>query len=128
MSLKTWLTDEIKSEMTELNKMELGSAEYQSTIDGVAKLADRVIELEKADADERAKELDSAFDRDYKRAQLKAEKTDNNLRNGIAIGSIIVTSIITVWGTITSFKFEETGHVVTTIMGKGFINKLLPRK
>ena len=55
------------------------------------------------------------------------EKRDRRIKNGITIAGIVIPSIITIWGTIKSLNFEKEG-TVTTIMGRGFINKLLPKK
>ena len=63
----------------------------------------------------------------FKQEQLEEDKKDRLWKNGIAIAGIIIPSLITIWGTIKSLKFEEEG-TVTTIMGRGFINKLLPKK
>ena len=55
------------------------------------------------------------------------EKRDRRIKNGITIAGIVIPSLITIWGTIKSLNFEKEG-TVTTIMGRGFINKLLPKK
>ena len=55
------------------------------------------------------------------------EKRDRRIKNGITIAGIVIPSVITIWGTIKSLNFEKEG-TVTTIMGRGFINKLLPKK
>ena len=77
--------------------------------------------------DKDLKEKQMKIDKDLKLKQITNEKSDRKLSNIIAIAGIAVPSIITVWGTFKTLKFEETG-TVTTIMGRGFINKLLPKK
>jgi hypothetical protein len=49
------------------------------------------------------------------------------IQNGITVGSIVVSTVVTIWGTLASFKFEKEG-TVTTILGRQFISKLLPKK
>lgn len=49
MSIRTLLNEEIKNEFNDLKKMELGSETYKTTVDGLTKLVDRAIELERID-------------------------------------------------------------------------------
>lgn len=121
------LNDEILSELDKLKGMEVGSDQYRATVDGVTKLVDRVIEMDKLSAD--VTEKNNAFERElsFKREQLQEEKKDRWFKNGIAIGGIVIPVLVTIWGTKKSFEFEKEG-TITTIMGRGFINKLLPKK
>lgn len=127
MNIETLLHDEIKDELEQLKKMELGSETYKITVDGVVKLVDRAIEMEKLGAERLEKEEAIEFENEFRLNQAKEEKTDRYVRNGIAIAGIIIPATITIWGTVKSFEFEKEG-VITTIMGRGFINKLLPKK
>lgn len=127
MSVKRLLSEEIESEFKELKKMEVGSEQYKTAVDGITKLADRVIEIEKLEADTNEKKNARLSDSDFKQEQLRDEKKDRLIRNGIAAAGIVIPSVITIWGTVKSFQFEKEG-TVTTIMGRGFINKLLPKK
>lgn len=127
MSEKRLLSDEIKSELEELKKMEVGTEQYKTAVDGITKLADRVIEIEKLEADIEEKRNTRLCDLEFKEKQLQEEKKDRWIRNGIAAAGIAIPSIITIWGTVKSFQFEKEG-TITTIMGRGFINKLLPKK
>lgn len=117
------LSEEIRGELENLADIEQGSDEYKASIDGIVKLIDRSIEIEKVKS-ENAKQYD---DIEFKLKQLQDENKDRLIRNGIAVAGIVVPTLITIWGTLKSFKFEETG-TVTTILGRGFINKLLPKK
>ena len=105
----------------------MGTDEYKATVDGVVKLADRVIKIKELDYDASdkidARETEVAI----KKQQMKEEKNDRIIRNGIAIAGIVIPTAVTIWGTIKSIKFEQEG-TITTIMGRGFIQKLLPHK
>lgn len=127
MNIRNVLNDEIQDEFKNLRKMELGSDTYKVTVDGLTKLVDKAIELEKLDADMDEKAESRENEIELKRKQMQIDKKDQIVKNGIAIAGIIVPTVITIWGTLKSFKFEETG-TVTTIMGRGFIQKLLPKK
>ena len=93
----------------------------------MAKLVDRAVEIDKTEMENATKIEAQNIENDLKALQIKEDNLDRWVRNGIAIAGIIVPSVLTVWGTLKSFKFEETG-TVTTILGRGFINKLLPKK
>lgn len=139
------LEDEITAEFNTLKDMELGSEPYKAAVDQLTKLMDRSISLEKLDNDTNDKAKDRESDTNYKTEQLTSDKEyrgsdialrkaqmDNDKRdrlvvNVITAAGIIIPSFITVWGTYKTLKFEEQG-TVTTIMGRGFINKLLPKK
>ena len=116
MEIRELLNYEIRDEIERLGELEIGSEPYKATVDGVTKLFDRAIELEKSDV-ERKERL----------KQAKEDRVDRWVKNAISVAGIIIPISVTIWGTLKTLKFEETG-TVTTIMGRGFINKLLPKK
>ena len=142
--IKQLLDTEIESELEKLGDLDIGTEEYKTTVDGITKLLDRVIDVEKLEKDARAKSEDHDIEsrkvngelaekaksreiEEKKLAQITNEKNDQIFKNAIAIAGIVVPSLITIWGTFKTLKFEETG-TVTTIMGRGFVNKLIPKK
>lgn len=127
MEIKRLLEEEIEDELNELSGLDLGSDTYKASVDGITKLLDRAIEMEKAEKERDEKVKDREIETQYRDAQALAENKDRWIRNGIAIAGIVVPSVITVWGTIKSINFEKDG-TITTIMGRGFISKLLPKK
>lgn len=127
MNIETLLNDEIKSELDLLKDMEVGSDDYKMTVDGLVKLMDRAIEIEKINVEHEEKSSDREADTDIKLAQMEEDKKDRFVRNLISVAGILIPTAVTIWGTLKSLKFEQEG-TVTTIMGRGFINKLLPKK
>lgn len=123
MSFDTKLHEEIQSELEGISNMNLGTEEYRTTVDGVTKLMDRAIELKKFDAEQ----VDKANNTALKTEQMENEKKDSWIRNGLTAAGIIIPTVVTIWGTLKTFKFEESG-TVTTMIGRGFINKLIPKK
>ena len=119
MEIKTLLETEVQREIENLKGLEFGDESYKDAVDGVTKLADRVIEIEKVQNEIRDKEI--------KLKEIEDEQKDRLIKNCLTGVSIATGIGLTVWGTLKSLKFEETG-TVTTIMGRGFISKLLPRK
>ena len=127
MKIETMLYEEIRSELEEVKKLEVGSEQYKVAVDGLTKLVDRAIEIDKLNTDYEDKVEARELEKKLKLKELEDENKDRLLRNGISIAGILIPVGVTVWGTLKTLKFEETG-TVTTIMGRGFINKLLPKK
>lgn len=123
MSIENLMADEISDEFEKLRKMEAGTEPYKGTVDGLTKLMDRAIEMRRLETEIENKRKDDLF----KESQVEEERKDRLIKNCIAVAGIVIPSVITVWGTLKSLKFEEEG-TITTIMGRGFINKLLPKK
>lgn len=123
MKIKETLYKEIEDELQALNEVEVGTDEYKSSVDGVTKLLDRAIEIEKHEAEMKEREAE----RIAKNIQVAEEQKDRVVKNYISAGGVVLPLLVTIWGTLKSFKFEQDG-TVTTIMGRGFINKLLPKK
>lgn len=116
MNLEKLLADEIQTEFECLKDLEAGTKEYDSTVDGLAKLMDRMIEIDKLN-----------IEHDEKEDLAKEERIDRIIKHILNAASFILPTLVTVWGVKASFKFEEEG-TITTMMGRGFINKLLPKK
>lgn len=115
MNLEKLLNEEIQTEFECLKDLEAGTKEYDSTVDGLVKLMDRAIEIEKFNIEQDAKE-DLA----------KEEKIDRIVKHVISFTGIAVPTALTIWGTLASFAFEKD-NTVSTLIGRGFINKLLPK-
>ena len=126
-NIETLLHEEIQDGFDALSKMERGTEIHKTTVDEVAKLFDKAIEIEKIEIEAKEKAKSREIEASLKRAQMEEDRKDRKLKNGIAIGGIVLPLAVTIWGTFKTLKFEEEG-TVTTIMGRGFINKLIPKK
>lgn len=127
MDVEKLLYDEIQSEFEGLGQMELGSENYRATVDGLTKLMDRAIELEKFDIEHQEQVENQKKELDLRMREMKDEKVDRWIKNTINLLGVVSTVGLAVWGTKKSFQFETEGSI-TTIMGRGWINKLLPKK
>ena len=126
-NIKTLLETEIQDEIGALRDMEAGTENYKSTVDGLTKLTDRLIEMEKVDIDREEKAKSREIENELKFQEMENEQKDRLVKNCLTGASIVTGIGLTVWGTLKSLKFEETG-TVTTIVGRGFINKLFSKK
>lgn len=127
MSVKNLLNEEIRDEIEVLSKLEVGSDEHKIAADALAKLLDKSIEMEKLDLEHQEKVDNRETDQQIKMLQIKDERKDRLIKNALTGVSVVGGFALTIWGTIKSIKFEQTG-TITTIMGRGFIQKLLPKK
>lgn len=115
-NVETLLHDRIDTVSAELEKAKPGSPEHTALANEYAALMDRAIEMDKVD-----------IDCEDKIAAREDEKKDRLVKNILGAAGIVLPLVVTIWGTKVSLKFEEEG-TFTTIMGRGFINKLLPKK
>lgn len=125
--VETLLEEEITREFRALSDLAPGNEDYKIAVEGLTKLTDRAIEIDKIKAERKEKREATNSENYYRTQQLEADNKDRLVKNVLSAVSIIGGFALTVWGTKTSIKFEETG-TITTIMGRGFINKLLPKK
>ncbi len=127
MSIDTMLHDEIKEELTGLNKIQLGTEEYKVTVDGVAKLLDRANEMRRIEADSRDKVENRTSDILLKREQMAEDRKDRIVKNLLTAVSIVGGLSLTVWGSINAWAFETNG-VMSNGPGKEFMKKLFRMK
>lgn len=127
MGVKNLLREEITDEIGHLSKMQVGSDEYEKTVNGLTKLVDRLNEMEKVEMEKTNSNVENECkieEQDLKRQQLEDDKKDRLIRNGLTGVSVIGGLAVTVWGTLKTFKFEETG-TITSQAGRQFINKAI---
>lgn len=127
MSLKTLLDDAITNGFNELDGMEVGSEEYKTTVDQLAKMTDRVIEIEKLELDGDNQKSNREIDKDLRLKQMKQEQLDRYIKHGLTAVSVIGGIALTIWGAKASWRFEETGTITST-PGRKFISNLFFRK
>lgn len=121
------LDNVIKQELEELEDMDAGSDGYKVTVEGVTKLMDKSIEMRRLANEKQQKERDREQERTLKEQQLADERKDRIVKNVIAVVTFVGGGILTIWGTLKSLKFEETGTVTSTA-GRKFIGNLFSKK
>ena len=127
MEIEQVLQDEIKDELQGLSTLELGSDKYKVTTDGIVKLMDKAIEMDKINRDQDERQANRNEDLELKYRQIEAEIRDRKVKNVITVVISGVGTVVTIWGTLKTLKFEEVG-TVTTMAGRNFINNLFKRK
>ncbi len=122
--MKGMLDEEIRREFEKLNEMVPGSDEYKATVDGLTKLMDRAIEIEKFDIEVDEKVESRENETELKLKQMQEDKKDRLIKNIMMGTKDAAIIIITVWGTVASINFEREG-TITTSAGRKHLNKLL---
>ena len=150
--LKDLLSEEIKTQIQDLSKLDPGSAEKSKAVDDLATLyklkidetkmeldfdekqARRKMDKENRLKDDAIKELqlkdeNSVRERDelIRKEQLAEQVKDRYIRLGIAAAEIILPLIFYSKWMKKGFKFEETGTFTSTTF-RGLFNRFKPTK
>lgn len=118
------LAEECAKEIEELGKMRLGDDEYKTTVDGVTKLADRVIELKKIEIDCEKEAKNREFEESLKLQQMEDEKKDRFIKNCLTGVSVVGGLGCAVVMGLISMNFEKEG-TFTTEAGRNSIRQLI---
>lgn len=120
MNVKQKLKDEFESQIDLLNKMDVGTEQYKLTVDGVTKLADRIIEIEKNERDAELKEYQIGNEAE----SINAEINNNRTRNVIEIVKVGVPVAAAFAMGIISMKWEKL-DTLTSSAGKSALRDIL---
>lgn len=114
---------EIKEQLEEVISLKLEEAKVTESetgkraVDDAAKLTDCLIEIRKMEAAEEAQ-----------KEEQKRQPIKERWQNGIAIAGIAVPATISIIGICKTFKFDEAGGIISSTLGRGFLNKIIPKK
>lgn len=109
MSIETLLRDVAEKEAYKLEDMEMGTKEHAAAVEDIAKLTDKIIEIEKFKASEVQAEK-----------QMRAERNARIVKNCVEVGGLILGAVgigVKVWGVTMGYRFEEHG-TITSQTGK----------
>ena len=124
MSIESGLTEELNLELEGLREMEIGGEEYKTTVDGITKIADRVIKINEQNSERADK------DREYelKKQELENNKKDQMIKNGIAIGTSAVTLLASAITYAISRADDREGIMQSSEGGRNALRNLLSLK
>lgn len=150
--LKDLLSEEIKTQIQDLSKLDPGSAEKSKAVDDLATLYKLKIDETKMELDfdekqarrkmdkenrlkddaikeQQLKDENSVHERDelIRKEQLAEQVKDRYIRLGIAVAEIILPLIFYSKWMKKGFKFEETGTFTSTTF-RGLFNRFKPTK
>lgn len=128
MEIQGLFNEEITRRFEELREMQVGSDEYKAAVDGLTKLADRAIEMEKVQLDANEKVADRMMRNGNEFSKREDDQKDRIVQYCLRGVEIALPTALAIWGTVTTLKYDKEGVLPTTLMGRGFINKLILKK
>ena len=121
MSVRQKLEEEFEDQMNQLNEMELGSESYTKTVEGVTKLADRLIAIQKNNDEYELKSREIDAEKEAREQEaLQAKK-----RNQIDWAKVIVPTAGAFTMGIITMIWEKT-DTLTSSAGKSALRDILP--
>lgn len=127
MSIKHVLDEEIRNELENLGRETIGTEEYKANVDGVTKLLDRKIELEKLEVESSEKIEAREAEMNLKLQQMENEKKDRLISHGVTIGTFLGSAGLYLLAFVASTNFEREG-TFTTESGRSALRSLLKLK
>lgn len=123
MSVKQKLEDEFESQMNLLSNMDVGTDEYAKTVEGVSKIADRLIKIQQLndEYDLKSREIENA-----KENRIQEEEQARK-KNRIDWGKVIVPTVGAFTMGIVTMVWEKT-DTLTSSAGKSALRDILPFK
>ena len=123
MSVKQKLEDEFESQMNLLSNMDVGTDEYAKTVEGVSKIADRLIKIQQLndEYDLKSREIENA-----KKNRIQEEEQARK-KNRIDCGKEIVPTVGAFTMGIITMIWEKT-DTLTSSAGKSALRDILPFK
>lgn len=88
---------------------------YQTALEERDKLRNELIKLSQIEEDNRVKI-----------SQIEAEDRREKIRNGITIGTFIVSTGISIYAIAKTFKFDQVATVTSTL-GRNILNGVVPK-
>jgi hypothetical protein len=127
--VKDLFRDEVVNELRSLETCDLDADETKHTMNAVSMLADKLIKMEELDL--RAKEIEAdrakteveAKKADIEERKIEVTKKDNNMKNGIAIGTAVAGVLVTVAFGVVSLIADGKGVLISTDTGRKTFNR-----
>lgn len=113
--IKQALWKDYEGASKELKELNIGSEEYKALAEERDKLRNELIKLEQIEQETNIKET-----------QIKSEDKREKVRNGITIGTFVVTTGISVYTIAKTFKFDQVATVTSTL-GRNILNGVVPK-
>ena len=99
-----------------LEDLEPGTDEYKMVSAEVDNIRKELIDVGKTDTES-----------DIKKTQIEEETKRDKTKNRITIGTFTVTTGLSLYALLRTFKFDET-DTVTSTLGRNILNSFLPKK
>lgn len=95
--------------------LEVNSNEYLDAVEERDKIRNELIKLEQINNDTKVKV-----------SQIEAENKREKVRNGITIGTFVVSTGVSLYAIAKTFKFDQVATVTSTL-GRNILNGVVPK-
>ena len=99
-----------------LENLEPGTDEYEVVSAEIDSIRKELIDVGKTEAES-----------DIKKTQIEEDAKHEKTKNVITIGTFTITTGLSVYALIKTFKFDETDSVTSTL-GRNILNSFLPKR
>lgn len=123
MSTKNLFVEEIEAEIGEISKIQVGTEEYEKSVNGLSKLTDKLVDMQKLEAAEEDRAL-KARELDIREAELEAEKKHNKIKTVVEVGGKILAGGMVLFGMVYTWAREDD-NINTSTVGKKCTNEVL---
>lgn len=123
MKIEDMIVEEIKSEIEEIGKIEVGSDTHEKAVNSATKLMDRHIKMKELEIEENKIYLENERV-ELEKKKVQDEKHDRWVKNATVIGTTVGGALITVVFARYAYRFEEYG-TITTKAGHKMVDKAI---
>ncbi len=109
--LKQKLNNEVLNELDELLTLEMASQQYIDSINGITKLTDRLIELEKLEIESVQANETQSLEAEFKQNEIQIERKDRFFKNILTGINVVGGMALMVWGALNTWEFEKEGTI-----------------
>lgn len=128
MTIKEKLIDEFNSKMEELSQMDLGDETYETSVNSITKLADRIIKINESEESVKEKELNRSLEERLEMQKIEDERNNKLIGHGITIVTALMTLGVSLYAYKSNMKYETEGIIPTTEGGRTSLRNLFKLK
>lgn len=99
----------------QIESLEVKDEKYQVLLEERDKIRNELIKLEQVN-----------MDVDLKKLQIEAEDKREKVRNGITIGTFAITTGVSIWTVLKTFKFDEVATMTSTL-GRSSVSNVVSK-
>lgn len=113
--IKETLWQDYNKVSQQINEVDVKNDKYELLLEERDKIRNELIKLEQVD-----------METNLKVSQMNAESKREKIRNKITVGTFAITTSISVFAIIKTFKFDQ-GATVTSTLGRNILNGVVPK-
>ena len=113
--VKETLWADYKKVSKQIESLEITDAKYELLLEERDKLRNELIKFEQTN-----------LETNLKKSQIEAEDKREKVRNQITIGTFVVSTGVSVYAIVKTFKFDQVATVTSTL-GRNILNGVVPK-